>query len=173
MPELTLVLDRETIARKVAGVARDISTDYRESELVLIGVLKGAFVFLADLMRRLSLEHVSVDFVRLASYGASADSCGTVCLLNDIAIDVRNKDVLIVEDILDTGLTVAFLKEHLLQFHPRSVKLCAFIDKDERRQVALAADYTCHRVEKGFLVGYGLDYAEGYRHLPEVYHLKL
>ena len=173
MPELTLVLDKEAIARKVAEVARDISVDYQESDLVLIGVLKGAFVFMADLMRQLQVRQVAVDFVRISSYGANCQSSGNICLLKDFEIDIQNKDVLIIEDILDTGLTVAFLKQHLLSFNPRSVKVCAFVDKFERRQIDLDADYACLQVKEGFLVGYGLDYAEGYRHLPGVFNLNL
>ncbi len=171
MPELTLVLDKDTIAQKVAEVARKISGDYKDADLVLIGVLKGAFVFMADLMRQLDVKQLSIDFVRLASYGNHCQPTGCLRLLKDLEIDIRNRDVLIVEDILDTGLTVTYLKQHLDQFNPRSVKVCAFIDKYERRQVALEADYACHKSQAGFLVGYGLDYAENYRHLPGLYHL--
>jgi hypoxanthine phosphoribosyltransferase len=171
MPELTLVLNKETIAEKVAEVAREISVDYKEADLVLIGVLKGAFVFMADLIRQLDVEQLAIDFVRLASYGNDCQSTGCLRLLKDFELDIQNKDVLIVEDILDTGLTVAYLKQHLDRFNPRSVKVCAFIDKYERRQVPLKADYACHESRTGFLVGYGLDYAENYRHLPGLYHL--
>lgn len=173
MPDLTLVLDKETIARRVSEVAREISTDYKQADLVLIGVLKGAFVFMADLMRRLEVEKVAVDFVRLASYGYNCKSSGCIRLLKDFEIDIQGRDVLIVEDILDTGLTIAYLQQHLQKFNPKSVRVCAFIDKFERRQVELAADYVCHKVKEGFLVGYGLDYAEAYRNLPGIYHLNL
>jgi hypoxanthine phosphoribosyltransferase len=173
MPDLTLVLDKETIARKVAEVARQISADYKEADLVLIGVLKGAFVFMADLMRRLEVAQVAVDFVRLASYGFNCRSSERIRLLKDFEIDIQNRDVLIVEDILDTGLTVAYLKQHLQKFNPRSVKVCVLIDKYERRQVELQADYVCQRVTAGFLVGYGLDYAEAYRNLPGIFNLNL
>lgn len=173
MPDLTLVLDKETIARKVAEVARQISADYKEADLVLIGVLKGAFVFMADLMRRLEVERVAVDFVRLASYGFNYQSSERIRLLKDFEIDIQNRDVLIVEDILDTGLTVAYLKQHLQKFNPRSVKVCVLIDKYERRQVELQADYVCQKVTEGFLVGYGLDYAEAYRNLPGIFNLNL
>jgi hypoxanthine phosphoribosyltransferase len=173
MPELIPVLDKEVIARKVAAVARQISNDYKESNLVLIGVLKGAFIFLADLARQIEVKSLNIDFMRVTSYGKLRQSSGKIRLLNDIDIDIGGKDVLIVEDILDSGLTVAFLRDHLAAFGPKSLKVCVMLDKPHRRQVPLQADYVCHTiVENGFLVGYGLDFAESYRNLPEVFDLK-
>ena len=173
MPDLIPVLDKDDIARKVDAVARQISVDYKDADLVIIGVLKGAFVFMADLIRRLDLQRVTIDFVRLASYGAHSQSTGKIRLLKDLEIDIRDKDVLVVEDILDTGLTLTFLREHLKNFKPRSIKTCALLDKFERRQVDVQAEYVCYRIKDGFLVGYGLDYAECYRHLPGIYNLNL
>ena len=173
MPELIPVLDEKTIAQKVDAVAQQISSDYRDADLVIIGVLKGAFVFMADLIRRLELDRLTVDFVRLASYGGSDHSVGRIDLLKDVEMDLKDKDLLIVEDILDTGLTLAYLREHLRAMHPRSVKTCVLIDKFERRQVDMQAEYVCHKVKEGFLVGYGLDYAEAYRNLPGIYNLKI
>lgn len=172
MPDLIPVLSSDAIARRVGEVARQISNDYRDADLVLIGVLKGAFVFLADLMRQLKLERVSVDFIRVASYGDQNASSGSIGLLKDIETDITGKDVLIVEDILDSGLTVVFLKQHLAAMRPRSIKTCVLIDKIERRQADVKAEYVCHTLEEGFLVGYGLDYAEAYRHLPGIYNVK-
>jgi hypoxanthine phosphoribosyltransferase len=173
MPELIPVLDQDAISRKIDEVARQISIDYRHAEVVLIGVLKGAFVFMADLMRRLDLVRVAVDFVRLASYGAQIDSSGHIALSKNFEIDIEGKNVLIVEDILDTGLTLAFLKRHLATYNPRSIKTCVLIDKQQRREVDVQAEYVCHTVKEGFLVGYGLDYAESYRNLPGIFNLKL
>ena len=170
MPELIPVLDQDTIARKVADVARQISSDYQHAELVLIGVLKGAFVFMADLIRQLNLSEVVVDFVQLASYGSKSKSSGAISLLKDLTVDIRDKDVLICEDILDTGITMDFLYKHLLASKPRTIKICTLIDKRERREIQVEADYVCHNAE-GFLVGYGLDYAEIYRNLPGIYQL--
>ena len=172
MSELIPVLNKAAIESKIAIVAEKITTDYANAEIVLVGVLKGAFVFMADLIRQLNLENVTVDFIQLASYGAGAESSGEITVVKDITADIGNKDVLIVEDILDSGLTLSFLVQHLQRLKPRSVKICALIDKPERRQVDIEADYICHRVESGFLVGYGLDFAEKYRNLPEIYHLK-
>ena len=173
MPELISVLDEKTIAQKVDKVAQQISSDYRDTDLVIIGVLKGAFVFMADLIRRLEIDRMTVDFVRIASYGGNDQSAGRIDLLKDTEMDLRGKDLLIVEDILDTGLTLAFLRDHLKNRQPRSVKACVLIDKCERRQVDIEAEYVCHKVREGFLVGYGLDYAEAYRNLPGIYQLKI
>jgi hypoxanthine phosphoribosyltransferase len=173
MPELIPVLGKDAIARKVAAVARRISADYGQRPLVLICVLKGAFVFTADLAREITLPQVEIDFAQLASYGAACDSSGQVRILKDIATDIQDKDVLIVDDILDTGLSLDFFRRHLLARRPRSLKICVMIDKQERRQVEIQADYACHTTRSGFLVGYGLDFAENYRHLPGLYHLNV
>jgi hypoxanthine phosphoribosyltransferase len=116
---------------------------------------------------------IQVDFVRLASYGSGTVSSGNVQTTKEIELDVKDRDVLIVEDIVDSGLTIDFLLKYLEQFHPKSIKVCAFIDKTERRQVQVPIDYVGHVVDSGFLVGYGLDFDEKYRELPEIYHLKL
>lgn len=173
MPELIPVLNSATIAQRVADVARQISNDYQDADLVMIGVLKGAFVFLADLIRHIDLDRFAIDFVRVASYGDGVDSSGRIQMSKDIEIDAGGKDILIVEDILDSGLTLSHLIQHFEQYKPRSIKICTLIDKRERRQVDIPVDYVCHTVSKGFLVGYGLDYAEAYRNLPEVFDLKL
>ncbi len=172
MPELIPVLTEKEIHDKVGMIAQKISEDYKNGQLVLIGVLKGAFVFLADLSRRLSIP-VEIDFIRYASYGDSDSSSGDIRLCSDISTDIKGKDVLIVEDIIDSGLTMATLIKHLEALHPESIRICAFIDKYERRKIDCRADYLCHSVEGGFLVGYGLDYAEQYRNLPALYHLNL
>jgi hypoxanthine phosphoribosyltransferase len=173
MPELIPILNKDAIAQRVAEVARRISLDYSEADLVIVGVLKGAFVFLADLIRQLTLERFTIDFVRVASYGRDLETSGNITLSKDIETDINGKDLLIVEDILDSGLTLSHLITHFRRKNPKSIKICTLIDKRERRQVDLPADYICHTVTKGFLVGYGLDYAEAYRHLPGVFDLKL
>lgn len=172
MPELIPVLKKNDINNMVAQVARRISSDYQDHELILIGVLKGAFVFLSDLMLNLSIP-VQVDFVRVASYGSDTSSSGRINLTKAIEIDVKNKDVLVVEDIVDTGLTLSYIIDYLKSFKPKTVKVCALLDKRQRRQANVKIDYACHIVTEGFLVGYGLDYDEDYRDLPEIYHLQL
>jgi len=164
------VLSRTEIAQKVKSLAQRISEDYAGKELVVIGVLKGSFIFMADLIRELTIP-AQVDFVRLASYGSDTTSSGTIRITKEIELDIRNRDVLIVEDIIDSGLTIAYLLEHLKSFSPRSVKVCAFIDKRERREVQVPIDYTGLLVEHGFLVGYGLDFDEKYRTLPAIYRI--
>ena len=172
MPEFIPVLQQQEISGLVAEIAREISDDYRDRDLVLLGVLKGAFIFLSDLVRHLSIP-AHVEFLRTASYGDGMSSSGTVRLLMEPQIDLVGRDALLVEDIVDSGLTLRFLIDYLKGAGARSVKVCTLIDKRERRSVEVPVDYACHRVSEGFLVGYGLDYAESYRGLPGIYHLKL
>lgn len=172
MPDLNPVLSKEDIEKTVAALAREISADYRDRDVVLIGVLKGAFVFLADLVRHLTIP-VKVDFVRLASYGCETETSGSICLTKDLEIDIGGRHVLIVEDIVDTGLSIRFLIEHLARFEPAGVRICSLIDKRERRAEDIDIKYAGCRVERGFLVGYGLDYAEDFRYLPGIYDLQI
>lgn len=171
MPELIPVLPKEEIEDAVAAVAHEISLDYAGKAPVLIGVLKGAFIFLADLIRKLNIP-VQIDFLQVASYGDGTASSGKITITKEIGIDIRNRHVLIVEDIVDTGLTLAFLIEYLNRFGPKTIRVCALIDKTERRACEVAVDYSGRKVPEGFIVGYGLDFAEDYRHLPGIYHLK-
>lgn len=171
MPELIPVLSRDTIDRITADVAHRIAHDYRDRQPVMIGVLKGAFMFTADLVRQMRIP-VTIDFVRASSYGAGITSSGKVRIDEGFPIDIRGKDVIIVEDIVDTGLTLSRIVDHFRSMDPASLRICALLDKHERRQVELSVDYPGHRIEEGFLVGYGLDYNEAYRELPEIYHLK-
>ncbi len=173
MPDLIPVFDEAVIAQKIARVASQISSDYKGPDLVIIGVLKGAFVFMADLIRQLTLSSFTIDFIRVASYGNGAETSGRVRILKDIETDINGKDVLIIEDILDTGLTLNCLMEVLQARRPKSIKICTLIDKRERRKISLEPDYACFQVEQGFLVGYGLDYAEAYRNLPGIFHLNM
>ena len=172
MSEFIPVLTKKEIDAQVSHIAQVISADYKDRELILIGILKGAFIFLSDLIRQLSIP-VKVDFMCVSSYGDHTTSSGRIKLIKDVDIDINNKDVLIVEDIVDTGITLSYLVDHLYASGASSVRICTLIDKRERRETDVRVDYACHTVDKGFLVGYGLDYAEFYRNLPEVYHLKL
>ncbi|MGD2272103.1 MAG: hypoxanthine phosphoribosyltransferase [Desulfobacterales bacterium] len=171
MSDLIPVLTKEEIDKAVSDIARRISSDYKGCDLILIGVLKGAVIFLSDLIRKITIP-VKVDFVRLSSYGAETSSSGNIHLSKDVEIDLKNKDVLIIEDIVDTGLSLTYLSDHIKSFGPNSVKICALIDKHERRKTDITIDYVGRVIQEGFLVGYGLDYAEKFRNLPEVYHLK-
>ncbi len=170
MPEQQLVLSSDRIQTRITELAARISADYRDKDLVLVGVLNGAFIFLADLCRSLSIPH-QVDFIRVASYGDSATTSGTVRLSKDIELDLTGKHVLLVEDIVDTGTTLAWLSRQLSAHRAASVRVCALINKTERRECAVEIDYRGFNLD-GFLVGYGLDYAEQYRHLPDIYTLQ-
>jgi hypoxanthine phosphoribosyltransferase len=172
MPELIPVLSADEIDLLVSDLAQRISSDYQGRELVLVAVLKGAFIFLSDLVRKLTIP-VKIDFVQAVSYGGGASSCGRIRLAKEIGVDIKGCDVLLVEDIIDTGLTIDYLLDYLRSFQPRSVAVCALINKRERREREVHVAYVGRGIERGFLVGYGLDYAEDYRHLPGIFHLKL
>ena len=136
--------------------------------MVLIGVLKGAFVFLADLVRQLTIP-VEIEFISIASYGSQKESSGTITIKKDVEISLEKKDVLVIEDIVDTGLSLKFLLAHLRARNPSSLKVCALIDKKSRREVEVHVDYIGFAMDEGFIVGYGIDFNEGYRALPEIF----
>ena len=167
--ELLPVITKEEIAARVAELGADISREYENKCLLIVGVLKGAFMFLADLARHVTVA-AHVDFVRLASYG-SQETPGELSFLQDIETSCRGKHVLVVEDIVDTGHSMSMLLTVLRSRGAASVKLCALIDKAERRQAQVTVDFSGFTLAKGFLVGYGLDFAEDYRCLSGVYEL--
>lgn len=169
MADRHLVISREQLQETVSRLGARISTDYAGKDLVLIGVLNGAFIFLADLARAVTIPH-QIDFIRVASYGQSDSSSGTIRMAKDVELDIRDKHLLLVEDIVDTGTTLAWLSQRFKDKQAASVKICALIDKKERRQTEVYLDYIGF-AQDGFLVGYGLDFAEQYRYLPEIYSL--
>ncbi len=162
-----VLYSQEQIKKRVRELAVEISRDYEGKELIVIGVLKGAFIFMADLIRCLTIP-CRVDFVRLASYGAEAVSSGKVVMTKDIETSIKDQEILIVEDVVDTGLTLSFLINWLQERNPRSLKVCAMLDKRQRRQVPFEADYVGFTIEDGFVVGYGLDFNEKARFLPDI-----
>ena len=166
------VLDRQVIADRVAALGRQIKADYQGQQLVLIGVLNGAFIFLADLARAIDME-LEIDFIRVASYGGATASSGSVVLRKEPELDLAGKHVLLVEDIVDSGLTAAWLRNYFLATHQAaSVRICALIDKQERRAVDAQLDYAGFQISSGFLVGCGLDCAQKYRNLPDIRAIK-
>lgn len=165
-----LLFSREQIADRVRALAQQINQDYQGKNPIIIGVLKGAFMFLADLTRLISIPF-RIDFVRIASYGSKDYSSGDIKLIKDVELPLKDEHVLIVEDIIDMGYTLKFLLDYIAAKGPKSLKLCVFIDKMERRKVKVPIDYTGFTVEKGFLVGYGLDFNETFRCLPDIYKL--
>ncbi len=164
---LEVLLDAEKIDRRVRELAAQISQDYRGRPLHVVGILKGAWVFLADLVRHLDLE-VSIDFLSIASYGNDAHPSGAVRITKDLDQSIEGRDVLVVEDILDTGQTFEYLRGVLEAHKPRSLKVVTFLDKPSRRLRPLQADYVGFTIPDVFVVGYGLDYAQQFRNIPDV-----
>ena len=160
-----VLFTKERLAAKAAELGAQISQDYADKEIFAVGILKGAFVFASDLVRNIS-RPVQMDFMIASSYGAGTKSSGTVKIMKDLDFDIAGKHVLIIEDIIDSGLTMKYLIKNLQTRHPASVKLCALLSKPSRRQTDVAIDYCGWEVPDEFLVGYGLDYAEKYRNLP-------
>jgi hypoxanthine phosphoribosyltransferase len=162
------VLDRKEIADRVEALGEQITKDYQGKKLVLIGVLNGAFIFLADVARAINLD-IEIDFIRVASYGNETESSGSIILRKEPDINLTGKDILLVEDIVDSGITIAWLHEYFtIKHQAASVKICALINKHERRIVPVQVDYAGFQINKGFTVGYGLDYAQKYRNLPDI-----
>ena len=162
-----VLFTKADIDRRVRELADMISHDYQGKELVVIGILKGAFVFMADLIRSLRVPCM-VDFVRLASYGSKTVSSEDIVITKDIEISLKGRDVLVVEDIVDTGLTLTFLVNRLKEREPQTLRVCVLLDKSTRRKVLFEADYTGFQIEDRFVVGYGLDFNEKFRFLPEI-----
>jgi hypoxanthine phosphoribosyltransferase len=163
-----VLLDDEAIARRVAELAEQISADYEGEKVLLICVLKGAVIFTSDLMRRLKIP-VEIDFIAVSSYGSDTASSGVVRILKDLESSIQGKDVLIVEDIVDTGLTLNYLRKNLLSRQPRSLKVVTLLDKPARRRVEFTPDYCGFEIPDHFVVGYGLDFNENYRQLAGIY----
>jgi hypoxanthine phosphoribosyltransferase len=170
-PELTRLFTKDEIATTVSRLAAEISRDYRDKHPLLIAVLKGSFVFLADLIRQLDFP-LEIEFVRLSSYGKGTESSGKVRMAPGAAPQIKGRYVLVIEDIIDTGLTAAFLLDHLRRKKPASLKLCSLTDKEARRQVMVNIDYKGLTVPDKFIVGYGIDCDERYRHLPDIYYVE-
>ena len=170
-----VLLSEEEIKDIVKRLGKQITEDYKGKNLLVVSVLKGSIMFMADLMREIKI-HCKIDFMAVSSYGAGTKTSGSVKIIKDLSIDLKGYDILIVEDILDSGVTLSNLKKMLELREPKSVKICAFLDKPERRKADIIADYTGAQVPDEFVVGYGLDYDEKYRNLsyvgvlaPEVY----
>ena len=153
------MLSQEEIEKKVVELAGKIQKDYEGQDILLVGILKGASVFVADLMRKIDLN-VNIDFMSVSSYGSGTESSGTVKILKDLDVDIEGKNVLIVEDIIDSGATLRNLYDTLMTRNPKSLKLCTLLDKPERRKVHIDVDYVGFTIEDKFIVGYGIDYDE-------------
>jgi hypoxanthine phosphoribosyltransferase len=168
---LEVLIDEETLQNKVAELAAQISHDYAGQDLLLVGALKGAVVFMVDLSLQISLP-LNMDFMAISSYGASTQSSGVVRILKDLDSSIEDRNVLIVEDIVDSGLTLSYLAEYLRARGPASLKICALLNKPSRRSSSVQVDYLGFDIPDKFVVGYGLDFAEKYRNLPFIGVLK-
>ena len=162
-----ILIDEETLAARVAELGAEVSADYEGRDLLLIGVLKGAIFFMADLMRHLTVA-CEVDFMAISSYGDATDSSGIVRILKDLDINIEGRDVLVVEDIIDSGLTLSYLIRNLESREPASLEVCALLTKPSRREIDVRVRYVGFEIPNKFVVGYGLDFAERYRNLPYV-----
>ncbi len=162
------LISPEALHERVKELAEEIRRDYTGRSPVFVGVLKGSFIFLADLVRHLGDLDVRIDFLAVSSYGMATESSGEVQILKDVTIPVEGEDVLLVEDIVDTGLTLKYLWDLFQQRHPRSLRICVLLDKKERRVVEVPVHYVGFEIPDRFVVGYGLDWAERYRHLPGI-----
>ena len=169
--EKEIFISKAAIEERVSELAAQISLDYAGKEPILIGILKGSIFFFADLMREISIP-TKMDFMRASSYGSNMHSSGSVQLTKDVELPIQGRSVIIVEDIVDSGLTLAYIKANLEGRGVESLRICALIDKLERREREVPVDYCGFKVEEGFLVGYGLDCNEEYRYLPAIYVLK-
>jgi hypoxanthine phosphoribosyltransferase len=162
-----VLIEEDALARRITELADEVSSDYVERDLLLIGVLKGAVFFMADLMRQITVP-CEVDFMAISSYGGSTDSSGVVRILKDLDINIRDRDVLVVEDIIDSGLTLQYLMRNLRSREPASLEVCALMTKPARREIEIPVRYVGFEIPNRFVIGYGLDFAERYRNLPYV-----
>lgn len=167
-----VLISKEDLTNKVKEIGEKITSDYQgKDNILLVGVLKGAFIFMADLARYIDLP-LQVDFMAVSSYGASTESSGVVRILKDLDQDIEGKNLIIVEDIIDSGLTLSYMYKYLKSRDPESVRICSLLDKPSRRKVDLKVDYLGFQIPDEFVVGYGLDYDEKYRNLPYISVLK-
>jgi len=162
-----ILIDADALATRIAELGHEISEDYAGRDLLLLGVLKGAVFFMADLMRHLTVP-CEIDFMAISSYGASTDSSGVVRILKDLDINIEGRHVLVVEDIIDSGLTLSYLVRNLESREPASLEICALLTKPARREIDVPVRYTGFEIPNKFVIGYGLDFAERYRNLPYV-----
>ncbi len=166
-----VLVSSEEINKRVKELGQEITEDYKGKDLMLVGILKGAVIFMSELVQNINLP-ITMDFMAVSSYGNSSQSSGVVRIIKDLDCYIEGKDILIVEDIIDTGLTLDYLTDNLRKRGPKSVKICTLLDKPERREVEVPVDYVGFQVPDEFIVGYGIDYAEKYRNLPYISALK-
>ena len=162
-----VLISREKVEARIEELAKEIEKDYAGKNLVCVGLLKGSVMFMSDLIKAIDLD-LRIDFMKVSSYGSGTDSTGVVKILKDVDVDLAGKDVLIVEDIIDTGLTIVNVKDFLAKKNPNSIKVCTLLDKPSRRKVEVKGEYVGFEIPDEFVVGYGLDLDEKYRNIPFV-----
>jgi len=169
--KLKILIKNKDIKKAIKRLAFEISKDYRGKKPLFIGILKGAFIFLADLIRELDFD-LEIDFIQLSSYGNKKESSGLVQKIIGLKSEIQNRDIIVIEDIVDTGLTTSFLLEWLEKKEPHSVKLCALTDKPVRREVPIKIDYLGFTIPDKFIVGFGIDFNEQFRNLPHIFYIE-
>ena len=164
-----ILISTAEIEKRVKELGKQITTDYldKDNDLIIVGVLKGSFIFLSDLVRKIKVNNI-IDFIQLSSYGSGTISSTEVRIVKELKENIKGKDVLIIEDIIDTGLTMAFLSTYLKVREPNSIKVCTLLNKQERREIPFSPDYIGFEIANDFVIGYGLDYNEKYRSLPYI-----
>lgn len=167
----TILISKEEIQNRIGEIAKQLDEEYKDKNPLMVCILKGAVMFFADLTRAMTIP-LAIDFMALSSYGAGTRSSGEVRMIKDLDGKIEGRDIIIVEDIMDSGYTLTYLKKVLSSRMPRSIKICCLLDKPSRREVDIQPDYVCFEVENQFVVGYGLDYDQKYRNLPEIGVLK-
>jgi len=172
MTKLVSLISEQDIQKKVRELAVKISADYKDTTPLLVGVLKGAWVFMADLVRQITIP-IRCDFLQISSYGQATESSGIVKIVNDLKCSIEGEHVILVEDIVDTGLTLKYIMDYLALRRPKSIKLCSLLDKPARHKIEFKVDYLGFEVPNKFVVGYGIDYQELYRNLPYIAYMEL
>lgn len=172
MKKINVLIDEEKLNKRIKEMSQQISREYKGEEIVLVCILKGAVYFMVDLSKNIKDTSVILDFMKVSSYGESTETTGKVELKIDLSTNIENKNVIIVEDILDTGYTLNYLYDYLKSKNPKTLKICVLLDKKERRKINIDADYVGFEIENKFVVGYGLDYADKFRNLPYVGYIE-
>ena len=171
MKEIKVLIDEQKLQNRISEIAKQIEEEYKNKEITLICILKGSVLFTADLAKRIN-EDVRLEFIRVSSYGEGTESTGEIKMKLDLKDSIQGKDIIVVEDIIDTGRTLSYLMEYLKMKKPNSIKLCALLDKPERRVKKVKVDYTGFQIPDKFVVGYGLDWDEKYRNLPYIGYIE-
>lgn len=172
MSNLNILINEEKLNNRIKEIAQDIENEYKNEEIVLVCILKGAVYFMVDLSKNIKDVPVIIDFMKVSSYGNGTQTTGNVELKIDLSTNIENKNVIIVEDIIDSGYTLNYLYDYLKSKNPKTLKICVLLDKKERREKDIKVDYTGFEIENKFVVGYGLDYADKYRNLPYVGYIE-